>query len=164
MLKLGRDYWFLVSAYNWNHFCSARLRLCVLWLNGKLKIIKSDDSVHQQRLRTRCTKYFQICWDATKLQRAASSTRQKKNNQSARKTVNLVRTKVRFLRVKVNKWMVEVERCALHLYPCDQIESFPLSGFCPFLQFGPNRIFWYRATHPEWDLNFLRLWMIFRNL
>ena len=54
------------------------------------------------RRRARCTKYFQICWDATELQRAASSTPQKKNNQSARKTVNLA--KVRFAeKVKVNK-------------------------------------------------------------
>ena len=145
VLKLGRDYWFLRSAYNWNHFCSlVRPPVYSDWMeNWKLEKVMTRDS-----RRTRCTKYFQICWDATELQRAASSTLQKKNNQSARKTVNLA--KVQFAeKVKVKNDSLSGEMCPWSFKSIQRSatkSSHFLSAFCPFLQFGPNRIFWYRVT------------------
>ena len=114
------------------------------WMeNWKLEKVMTRDS-----RRTRCTKYFQICWDATELQRAASSTLQKKNNQSARKTVNLA--KVQFAeKVKVKNDSLSGEMCPWSFKSIQRSatkSSHFLSAFCPFLQFGPNRIFWYRVT------------------
>ena len=163
MLRLGRDYWFLRSAYNWNHFCSSLVRPPVYsdWMeNWKLEKVMTRD-----RRRTRCTKYFQICWDATELQRAASSTPQKKNNQSARKTVNLA--KVRFAeKVKVNKnesWSGEMCPWSFKSIQRSATKSSHfLSAFCPLFAIWtqPHLLI---LSYPELDVNFLRLRTISRN-
>ena len=98
VFKLEGDFWFLMSAYNWNHFCSTA---CVLFLascwieNWKL------EKASVERAAARCTNYFQICWDATELQRGVSPTNHKRTtiNQRGRSLV----TKVHSLRTK-DKW------------------------------------------------------------
>ena len=135
VLKLGRDYWFLVSAsnYNWNQVVCT-----LLGPNGKLKIIKSDDSVHhQQQLRARCIfKFVEMQPSCKEL-----LLQQKKNNQSARKTVNVLRAKVRFLRVKVKKWNVKLREVPFIFIPATKSSHFPSQDFTPFCNLDPTASF-----------------------
>ena len=151
MLKLGRDYWFLT----WRRIIEtifARPPL-VLWLNGKLKVL--------QKVMTRSSNGFEAgAQTIFKFVEMQPSCKEPLLKDDKRKTINQQREGSQSILSQgtLSRWSeemkkvlkVKVGRCNLHLYPrpthCDQIESFPLSAFCPLFQFGPNLIIWCRAT------------------
>ena len=142
VFKLEGDFWFLMSAYNWNHFCSTA---CVLFLascwieNWKL------EKASVERAAARCTNYFQICWDATELQRGVSPTNHKRTtiNQRGRSLV----TKVHSLRTKVKKKWKD-------LHPTIALRPDWVISFFPFFPFRISPLF------QIWEnVNFLRSWI-----
>ena len=141
VFKLEGDFWFLMSAYNWNHFCSTA---CVLFLascwieNWKLEKASVERAA-------RCTNYFQICWDATELQRGVSPTNHKRTtiNQRGRSLV----TKVHSMRTKVKKKWKD-------LHPTIALRPDWVISFFPFFPFRISHLF------QIWEnVNFLRSWI-----
>ena len=93
----------------------------------------------------RCTNYFQICWDATELQRGVSPTNHKRTtiNQRGRSLV----TKVHSLRTKVKKKWKD-------LHPTIALRPDWVISFFPFFPFRISPLF------QIWEnVNFLRSWI-----
>ena len=107
--------------------------------NGKLKIIKSDDSVHHQhqQLRARCIFKF------VEMQPSCKELRLHKRKIISQRERQLMFCGPRyvFLRVKVKKWNVKLRDVPFIFIPATKSSHFPSQDFTPFCNLDPTASF-----------------------
>ena len=163
MLRLGQDYWFLRSAYNWNHFCSSLVRPPVYsdWMeNWKLEKVMTRDSTGEPVAQS-IFKFVGMQPSCKEL--LLQHHKRKIISQRERQSIL-----PRYVLLKKWKWKNESlsgEMCPWSFKSIQRSatkSSHFLSAFCPLFAIWtqPHLLI---LSYPELDVNFLRLRTISRN-